>query len=87
MSGGAPRSAARGGIDGLNGVTRAVGSLRRVGYAESMLFFLAIVLFLGGMYLFSLAFTVASFQILVFSLGLLLIVLSIAIPLRVANRR
>ncbi|SJN41995.1 hypothetical protein FM119_13005 [Mycetocola reblochoni REB411] len=53
----------------------------------SMLFFVAIVLFLGGMYLFSLAFTVASFQALIFCLGLLLIVLSIAIPLRVANRR
>ncbi|WP_183086142.1 hypothetical protein [Mycetocola tolaasinivorans] len=52
-----------------------------------MIFVIALVLFLGGIYLFGLAFQVEDFHALVFFSGILAISLSIAIPFHMLRRR
>ncbi|WP_200948632.1 hypothetical protein [Microbacterium sp. Root61] len=51
------------------------------------MFIVAMVLFLGGMYLFGLAFTITEWQGLVFVLGILAISAALAIPTHLLNRR
>ncbi|WP_166404780.1 hypothetical protein [Labedella endophytica] len=51
-----------------------------------MMFALALLLFLAGMYLFALAFVVTSFQGLIFTAGILVISLSIFIPVHLLRK-
>ncbi|WP_162622941.1 hypothetical protein [Microbacterium suaedae] len=46
-----------------------------------MMFILALILFLGGLFLFAVAFMVSSFQGLVFALGILAVCLAMALPM------
>lgn len=52
-----------------------------------MAFVLAIILFVGGMYLFGLAITLTSLQGLVFFAGIVAVSLAIAIPVHFLNSR
>jgi hypothetical protein len=73
------------------GASRADGTFRAAGHGSlfsgGSMYVIALILFLGGVFLVGISFSLAPIQALVFILGILCVSAALALPVHLSNRR